>query len=85
MTQKGQRLTTALSSEDLKRLQAEADELTKLQEFLNQLPMGIQVETLSDDALARLREVVASPETELAGSNLLLWNNTCRIHSKLTN
>lgn len=84
MTQKRQRLT-ALSLEDMKRLQADADELATLQEFLNQLPMGIQVETLSDDALARLREVVASPETELAGSNLLLWNNICRTHRGLTN
>lgn len=84
MTQKRQRLT-ALSSQDLKLLQVEADELANLQEFLNRLPMGVQVENLSDEALTRLREVVASPETELAGPNLLLWNNTCRTHNKLTN
>lgn len=82
MARKNKRLT-ALNAEDLSRLQAVVDELSDLQEILNQLPLGLQVETLSDGALTQLREVAAKPEELLAGPNLLLWNNVCRHHTGL--
>lgn len=72
-----------LSTEELERLQAEADELADLQEILNRLPLSLQVETLSDAALMRLREVAANPKELLSGPNLLLWNNVCRCHAGL--
>lgn len=82
MNPKKQQLT-ALSIEDLSQLQEEVNELAGLQEILNRLPMGLQVETLSDEALMRLREVAAAPEELLSGPNLLLWNNVCRCHRGL--
>lgn len=82
MKSKKQRLTI-ISTEDLKQLQADAIELAELQEILDRLPMGLKVETLSDEALTRLRTVAAEPEELLAGPNLLLWNNVCRLHAGL--
>jgi hypothetical protein len=82
MNPKNQRLI-ALSDDDLKSLQEEVSELADLQEILNRLPQSLQVETLSDAALMRLREVAADPEVLLSGPNLLLWNNVCRCHSGL--
>jgi hypothetical protein len=82
MKPKNQRLIP-LSTDDLKKLQAEADELAELQKILNRLPMGLQVETLSEEALMRLREVAADPDELLSGPNLLLWNNVCRCHAGL--
>jgi hypothetical protein len=82
MARKNERLT-ALNTEDMSRLQAEVNELSDLQEILNRLPLGLQVEALSDEALTRLREVAADPEELLSGPNLLLWNNVCRLHNGL--
>ena len=79
MARKKERLS-ALSKDDLNRLRKETGEWAGLQEILNCLPMGLQVEALSEDALTRLREVASSPEELLAGPNLLLWNNVCRLH-----
>jgi len=44
-----------VTAEQMAQLQAEADELNKMQSILNALPMGLQVEKLSDEALGRLR------------------------------
>jgi len=69
---------TAVTAEQMARLQAEADEHARMQEILNALPMGLQIESLPDDALDRLREIVRSPVAVLCGDSLLLWNNICR-------
>ena len=67
-----------VTAEQMAQLQAEADELNKMQSILNALPMGLQVEKLSDEALGRLREIARSPVAVLCGDGLLLWNNLCR-------
>ncbi len=69
---------TELSPQAFKQLQIEADELANLQQLLNWLPMGLQVETLSDEALDRLRRIARAPMQELCGAGLLTWNNMCR-------
>jgi len=76
------RLTTE-TAEQMAQLQAEADERAQMQELLNALPMGLQIESLPDDALDRLREIVRSPAAVLCGDSLLLWNNICRTHMGL--
>ena len=75
---------TELSNEDMIRLQAEADELADLQAFLNRLPMSMQVEALSDDALTRLRALKTAPEQTLCGPSLLHWHNLSRTWHGIT-
>lgn len=77
MTNHSERLT-AVTAEQMAQLQAEADERARMQEILSALPMGLQIESLPDEALVRLREIVRSPVTALCGDSLLLWNNICR-------
>ncbi len=77
MTNHSERLT-AVTAEQMAQLQAEANERARMQELLNALPMGLQIESLPDDALDRLRQIVRSPAAVLCGDSLLLWNNSCR-------
>ncbi|MCV2891286.1 hypothetical protein [Ruegeria aquimaris] len=72
-----------VTPEELAELQEKADELAELQVLLNKLPLGLQVETLSDDEIERLRQIARTPEASLCGNNLLLWNNLNRQHSGL--
>ena len=74
---------TEVTAEEMVRLQAEANELAEMQNILNALPMGLQVEALPDEALDRLREIARSPATVLCGDSLLLWNNICRARRSL--
>lgn len=74
---------TEVTAEEIVRLQAEANELAKMQNILNALPMDLQIESLPDEALDRLREIARSPATVLCGDSLLLWNNICRTRSGL--
>jgi len=74
---------TEVTAEEMVRLQAGANELAEMQNILNALPMDLQVETLPDEALERLREIVRSPAAVLCGDTLLLWNNICRPKSGL--
>ena len=77
MTNHSKRLT-AVTAEQMAQLKAEADQRAQMQDLLNALPMGLQIESLPDDALDRLREIVQSPAAVLCGDSLLLWNNICR-------
>lgn len=69
---------TELTQRELIQLQHEADELADLQAFLNKLPMGLQVEQLSDDELDRLRQVVECPASVVAGAEFMAWANQGR-------
>jgi hypothetical protein len=82
MTNHPNRLTE-VTAEEMAQLQSGADELAQMQVILNALPMGLQVETLSEEALDRLREIAKSPEAILCGDSLLLWNNICRARAGL--
>lgn len=72
-----------MTAEEMVRLKAEADELANMQNILNALPMDLQIESLPDEALDRLREITRSPATVLCGDSLLLWNNICRARRSL--
>ena len=74
---------TALTSAEIRNLQRNADELAQLQAFLNRLPLGLQVEDLSDHEFERLRQIAHAPLRELCGARLLIWNNMCRARSGL--
>jgi hypothetical protein len=75
---------TEVTTEEMVHLQAEGNELAEMQNILNALPMGLQMEALPDEALDRLRTIAQSPATVLCGDSLLLWNNLCRARSGLT-
>lgn len=77
MTKRPFRLTP-VSPEAFAKLQREADELARLQDLLNRLPLSLQVEDLSDTALERLRQIARTPVQTLCGPDLLRWNNLCR-------
>ncbi|RUS63673.1 hypothetical protein EGN72_03250 [Pseudorhodobacter sp. E13] len=74
---------TEITPEEMALLQAKADEMAELQALLNKLPMGLQIETLTETELERLRLIARSPATMLCGDSLLLWNNLCRQHTSL--
>lgn len=82
MTDRNARLTQ-VSSEDLERLHAEAEELAVMQDLLNKLPMGLQVESLTEVELERLRQITRSPVQMLCGDSLMLWANLNRTHQPL--
>lgn len=82
MTDRNARLTQ-VSSEDRERLHAEADELAVMQDLLNKLPMGLQVESLTEAELERLRQITRSPVQMLCGDSLILWANLNRTHQTL--
>lgn len=82
MEQRPARLSE-LTSKELENLQHEANELAGLQAFLNKLPLGLQVEKLSDEELVRLRAITCAPVDTLCGQGLLDWNNCCRRHGGL--
>lgn len=82
MKNRRDRLTT-VTPEELEILRAKADEMAELQDLLNKLPLKLQVESLSDQELQRLRQIAHSPATNLCGDSLLLWNNLCRRPAKL--
>ena len=83
MMQRSARLSE-ITPDELAALRAEANELAELQGLLNRLPMGLQIENLSEPELARLRQLAKAPEAMLCGDGLLLWNNLCRSRTGLT-
>ena len=76
---------TALTSADISKLQSDADELACMQNLLNNLPLALKVEDLSDRTLDRLRQIARAPVQELCGGRLLSWNNMCRTRGGLNN
>jgi hypothetical protein len=74
---------TEVTAEEMVHLQAEGNELAEMQNILNALPMGLQVEALPDEAFDRLRTIARTPATVLCGDGLLQWNNLCRARSGL--
>lgn len=77
MSERRNRLTR-IKPEELSLLKAKADEMAQLQALLNKLPLGLQVESLTEQELERLRTIARSPGTMLCGDSLLLWNNIGR-------
>lgn len=77
MANRSERLTE-LTSAQLANLQAEADEMADMQDLLNKLPMGLQVEDLTNEECERLRQITRRPITELCGDRFLSWHNMCR-------
>ena len=74
--------TVSITAQDLRELSLEkADrcyDRDRLQKFLDDTNTGVDLDRVSEQELAQIREVVDNPAAALSGPSILLWNNIRR-------